>query len=209
LVTAGPTYEKIDPVRYIGNHSSGKMGFAIAEALADQGAKVILIAGPVSVSTHHPSIIRNDVVSAKEMFESCVHAFPDCDGAIMCAAVADFTPVITESSKIKRGKENYTIELMPTQDIAAELGRIKRSDQLLVGFALETNDEVNNASEKLRKKNLDFIVLNSLNDPGAGFRTDTNKISIIGRDNKTKQFELKLKADVAIDIVDAIIEAIG
>ncbi len=207
LVTAGPTHEKIDPVRFIGNLSSGKMGFAIANAILEQGARVTLVAGPVSLTLNHSAVTRIDVVSASDMFDACTTLFPSCDGAVMCAAVADFTPVHPENQKVKRGKTNYTIELTPTRDIAGTLGQMKQPGQLLVGFALETHDELKHAQEKLLRKNLDFIVLNSLNDEGAGFQTDTNKISIITKDNKTLFFELKPKEEVAHDIVDCIIEA--
>ncbi|WP_346860944.1 bifunctional phosphopantothenoylcysteine decarboxylase/phosphopantothenate--cysteine ligase CoaBC [uncultured Draconibacterium sp.] len=206
LVTAGPTYEKIDPVRFIGNHSSGKMGYAIAEELAKQGAQVTLVSGPVSVSTNNRNINVVKVVSAQEMYAASISAFKNCDAAVMCAAVADFTPVKTEDQKTKRGKENWNIELEPTKDIAAELGRVKTKKQVLVGFALETNDEVANAQKKLLKKNLDFIVLNSLNDKGAGFGVDTNKITIVDRNNNQKVFELKSKVEVAKDIVEKIVE---
>lgn len=205
LVTAGPTFEKIDPVRFIGNYSSGKMGYAIAEQLANQGAKVILVSGPVSVSVQHKNIDVFRVESANEMYEQCVFYFPNCNGAVMCAAVADFTPVSPEKQKTKRGKSNWNLELTPTKDIAATLGTIKRENQLLVGFALETNDELENAQHKLQKKNLDFIVLNSLNDNGAGFRGDTNKITIIDKNNNQQTFELKRKKEVAADIVEKII----
>lgn len=181
------------------------MGFAIAEELANQGANVILIAGPVSLSTQNPNITRIDIFSAQEMFAACEANFPQCDGAVMCAAVADFTPVNMETHKIKRKKENYTIELKPTSDIAARMGEMKQDNQVLVGFALETNNEMQNAQGKLARKNLDFIVLNSLNDKGAGFRTDTNKITIIDKHNKTTNFELKPKSEVAKDIVDYIV----
>lgn len=184
------------------------MGYAIAEELANQGADVFLVSGPVSLHTVHPNIQRIDVLSAQEMYDASLSKFPSCDVAIMCAAVADFTPVVVEDRKVKRGKENYTIELEPTKDIAAELGRQKRPNQKLVGFALETNDEVHNAHLKLSKKNLDFIVLNSMNDHGAGFKTDTNKISIIDHNN-TLDFELKSKRDVATDIVNYLIETIS
>lgn len=206
LVTAGPTYEKIDPVRFIGNYSSGKMGFAIAEELAAQGADVTLVAGPVDLSVSHSSINRIDVESAHEMYEEAVKAFSTSDGAIMCAAVADFTPRIKAEAKTKRGKEDWNLELEPTKDIAAELGKNKSKDQILVGFALETNDELENAQKKLEKKNLDFIVLNSLNDKGAGFGVDTNKITILEKGNKRYNFELKSKVEVARDIVAKIIE---
>jgi phosphopantothenoylcysteine decarboxylase/phosphopantothenate--cysteine ligase len=205
LVTAGPTFEKIDPVRFIGNYSSGKMGYAIAEQLANQGAKVILVSGPVSVSVQHKNIDVFRVESANEMYEQCVGYFPNCNGAVMCAAVADFTPVSPEKQKTKRGKNNWNLELTPTKDIAATLGTIKRENQLLVGFALETNDELENAQHKLQKKNLDFIVLNSLNDTGAGFRGDTNKITIIDKNNNQQIFELKRKKEVAADIVEKIV----
>jgi len=206
LVTAGPTYEKIDPVRFIGNYSSGKMGYAIAEELAEQGAQVVLVSGPVNIQAHHSNIKLIPVKSAEEMFEQSVRIFPNCDGAVMCAAVADFTPVIKLDAKAKRGKENWNIELEPTKDIAAELGKMKTEKQLLVGFALETNNELSNAIGKLEKKNLDFIVLNSLKDEGAGFGVDTNKITIVEKDNKITGFELKTKKEAAADIVEKIIE---
>ncbi|WP_372651704.1 bifunctional phosphopantothenoylcysteine decarboxylase/phosphopantothenate--cysteine ligase CoaBC [Draconibacterium sp.] len=206
LVTAGPTFEKIDPVRFIGNYSSGKMGYAIAEELAEQGAEVTLVSGPVSVSTQKAGVTVVPVESAEEMYKASVEHFKTVDGAIMCAAVADFTPAKKETEKTKRGKENWQIELQPTKDIAAELGQLKTNKQLLVGFALETNNELANAEGKLLKKNLDFIVLNSLNDKGAGFGVDTNKITIIEKGNKQTDFELKDKAEVAKDIVAKIIE---
>ncbi|KJF43749.1 bifunctional phosphopantothenoylcysteine decarboxylase/phosphopantothenate--cysteine ligase CoaBC [Draconibacterium sediminis] len=206
LVTAGPTFEKIDPVRFIGNYSSGKMGYAIAEELAEQGAEVTLVSGPVSVSTQKAGVTVVPVESAEEMYKASVEHFKSVDGAIMCAAVADFTPAKKETEKTKRGKENWQIELQPTKDIAAELGKLKTNKQLLVGFALETNNELANAEGKLLKKNLDFIVLNSLKDKGAGFGVDTNKITIIEKGNKQTDFELKDKAEVAKDIVAKIIE---
>jgi phosphopantothenoylcysteine decarboxylase / phosphopantothenate---cysteine ligase len=205
LVTAGPTFEKIDPVRFIGNYSSGKMGYAVAEELAGQGATVILVSGPVSVSTKNTQIKVISLESADEMYNESVQQFPACDAAVMCAAVADFTPVSPENLKTKRGKTNWNIELKPTLDIAAKLGEMKKSSQVLVGFALETNDEVFNAQAKLHKKNLDFIVLNSLNDAGAGFRGDTNKITIIDKNNNRQSFELKSKKEVAVDIVEKLI----
>ncbi len=205
LVTAGPTFEKIDPVRFIGNYSSGKMGYAIAEELAENGAKVILVSGPVSISTKKSGIKVVFVQSASEMYAESISKFADCDGAIMCAAVADFTPVKTENRKTKRGKENWNIELRPTKDIAATLGETKKNNQILVGFALETNDEIVNARKKLEKKNLDFIVLNSLNEKGAGFQVDTNKITIIDKSNNQQNFELKSKKEVAVDIVQEVI----
>jgi len=205
LVTAGPTYEKIDPVRFVGNHSSGKMGYAIAESIAQQGGDVVLISGPTSLSANHPNIRKINVVSADEMYEECVHIFPSCDIAIMCAAVADFSPEYPEDTKIKQ-KTELNITLKKTKDIAAELGGTKRDEQILVGFALETDNEIDNAYMKLKSKNLDFIVLNSLNDPGAGFATDTNKITIVDKDGAKTDFPLKSKQDVAEDIVKKIIE---
>ncbi|WP_317126926.1 phosphopantothenoylcysteine decarboxylase [Mariniphaga sediminis] len=205
LVTAGPTFEKLDPVRFLGNYSSGKMGYAIAEELARQGAKVVLVSGPVAVSTRKEGIEVLPVESAAEMYQACVTHFPHCDGAVMAAAVADFTPANPDSQKTKRGKKNLTIELQPTKDIAAALGQMKKARQLLVGFALETTDELANAQKKLEKKNLDFIVLNSLNDKGAGFGGDTNKITLLGKNNRRKAFELKSKKEVAADIVEMMI----
>lgn len=180
------------------------MGFAIAERLADLGAKVILVAGPVSLHTNHSNIKRIDVVSAKEMYGECVKHFPICDGAIMVAAVADFAPVVVDDQKIKRSSSNYLLELRPNPDIAASLGAIKRDNQLLIGFALETNDEEQNALHKLKKKNLDFIVLNSLRDSGSGFQHDTNRIKIIDRTGFIERYELKSKREVAIDIVNKL-----
>lgn len=209
LVTAGPTYEKIDPVRFIGNYSSGKMGYAIAERLADCGAEVVLISGPVSLSVENRNITLVKVETAEEMYRESVARFPETNGAVMCAAVADFTPVIVANQKTKRVKDNWNLELQPTKDIAKTLGEAKRENQLLVGFALETTNEVNNARLKLKRKNLDFIVLNSLNEVGAGFQVDTNKITIIDRNNNQQFFELKSKKEVAIDIVDKIISIIN
>jgi len=209
LVTAGPTYEKIDPVRFIGNYSSGKMGFAIAEELANCGAEVMLITGPVSMSSKNPGIKTLRIDSAAQMYEHCTKFFPECDGAVMSAAVADYTPEITENTKKKRDKTGFILNLIPTRDIAASLGKIKRADQILIGFALETDNELEHAKEKLIRKNLNFIVLNSLNDKGAGFGTDTNKITIIDRDNNTESFELKSKRDVAADIVEKMISIIS
>ncbi|HET6555939.1 MAG TPA: bifunctional phosphopantothenoylcysteine decarboxylase/phosphopantothenate--cysteine ligase CoaBC [Prolixibacteraceae bacterium] len=205
LVTAGPTYEKIDPVRFIGNYSSGKMGYAIANELAEAGAKVTLVSGPVDIHIAHEGITVIPVESAEQMHEKCISIFPQTDGAVMCAAVADFTPAGFSDSKIKREKDDLTIRLKPTKDIAGDLGRLKTVSQVLVGFALETNDELANAFSKLQRKNLDLIVLNSLNDHGAGFGVDTNKITLIGKDNKPAFFKLKSKVEVASDIVDAII----
>ena len=200
LVTAGPTYEKIDPVRFIGNYSSGKMGFAIAEECAAQGADVTLIAGPVSMECKNPGIKRVDVESACEMYDAAMQAFPTCDVAVLSAAVADYRPAQCAPVKMKRTADDMFIELTPNSDIAASLGAVKNENQLLVGFALETNNAEENARLKLEKKNLDFIVLNSLEDKGAGFACDTNKVTIIDKHGKS-DFPLKSKKDVAKDIV--------
>lgn len=202
LITAGPTYERIDPVRFIGNYSSGKMGFALAEECAGRGAEVTLIAGPVSLTINHPNITRIDVESAEEMYNASVKAFPAMDAAILCAAVADFRPEEQYAEKVKRSGDILNISLVPNKDIAASLGKMKKANQLLVGFALETNDEENNALKKIVKKNLDFIVLNSLNDAGAGFKYNTNKIAILNSNGERKDFGLKSKKDVASDIID-------
>ncbi|MBO7137206.1 MAG: bifunctional phosphopantothenoylcysteine decarboxylase/phosphopantothenate--cysteine ligase CoaBC [Bacteroidaceae bacterium] len=206
LITAGPTYEKIDPVRFIGNYSSGKMGFALAEVCAEQGAEVTLVSGPVTLTTKHPAIRRIDVESAAEMYDAATRNFPDADITILCAAVADFTPKVTADKKIKRKGDDLTLELQPTQDIAAALGAIKRKGQMMVGFALETDDELANARKKLKKKNLDLIVLNSLQDPGAGFRLDTNKVTIIDRHHGLTAYDTKSKREVAEDIIESIIQ---
>ena len=203
LITAGPTYEKIDPVRFIGNYSSGKMGYALAEACAERGAEVTLVSGPVNLKVTHPNIHRIDVESAEQMYEAAVSAYADADAGILCAAVADFTPETVAGQKIKREKDDLVLRLKPTHDIAAALGKQKQAHQKLVGFALETTDEVAHAQDKLNRKNFDFIVLNSLNDPGAGFRHDTNKISIIDRKGRT-DYPLKSKAEVARDIIDRL-----
>jgi phosphopantothenoylcysteine decarboxylase/phosphopantothenate--cysteine ligase len=205
LVTAGPTHEAIDPVRFIGNHSSGKMGFAIAEALADRGAEVQLVCGPTTQHTNHPGISVTRVVSAAQLYDACVARFDQADITVLAAAVADYRPATEASEKIKKKDENLVLELTRTHDTAAELGKRKRDDQVIVGFALETNDEQSNALKKLRSKNFDLIVLNSLQDKGAGFGHDTNKVTIIDRNEKTTTFELKDKREVANDIVDAAI----
>ena len=202
LITAGPTYEAIDPVRFIGNWSTGKMGFALAEECAARGADVTLIAGPVNLKTVNPGIKRIDVTSAHQMYEAAIKHFPDSDAAILCAAVADFTPVETADNKIKR-KGEITLTLKPTDDIAASLGAIKRPNQRMVGFALETNDEFSNAQDKLQRKNLDFIVLNSLRDEGAGFGYDTNKVTLIDRKGK-EELPLQSKKDVAKAIISKL-----
>lgn len=205
LITAGPTYEKIDPVRFIGNYSSGKMGYALAEECAERGAEVELVSGPVSINLNRANIHITKVESATQMYAAAVNAFPKTDIAILCAAVADFTPRETKDVKIKREKGDVAIQLVPTKDIAAELGRMKKESQFMVGFALETNDETNNAINKLKAKKLDFIVLNSLNDKGAGFSVDTNKITIIS-DTSKYEYSLKPKREVAKDIIDKICE---
>ena len=202
LITAGPTYEAIDPVRFIGNWSTGKMGFALAEECANRGADVTLIAGPVNLNTVNPGIKRIDVKTAHQMYEAAMQHFPQSDAAILCAAVADFTPVESADTKIKR-KGEITLTLKPTEDIAASLGAIKRPDQRMVGFALETNDEFSNAQDKLERKNLDFIVLNSLRDEGAGFGYDTNKVTLIDR-NGSENLPLQSKKDVAKAIINKL-----
>lgn len=200
VITAGPTYEKIDPVRFIGNYSSGKMGFAIAEECLRRGADVTLVAGPVSL-TCSSGIRRLDVESCQDMYDAATSEFADADVAILAAAVADFRPALVADRKIKRGKDDMVITLCPTHDIAAALGASKKADQTLVAFALETNDEEANAMRKLEKKNADFVVLNSLRNEGTCFRTDQNQIEIVSRDGKTS-YEKKSKADTASDIVD-------
>jgi phosphopantothenoylcysteine decarboxylase/phosphopantothenate--cysteine ligase len=202
LITAGPTYEKIDPVRFIGNYSSGKMGFALAAECARRGADVTLVAGPVSLSTPE-GVNRIDVESCQEMYEASTKAFPQMDAAILCAAVADFRPETTADQKIKREKDDLILRLQPTHDIAQQLGKLKTDNQVLVGFALETNDEEVNAKKKLAKKNLDFIVLNSTRNKGTTFRSDDNQISIISA-NGQKDFPKKPKTEVARDIVDEL-----
>lgn len=206
LVTAGPTYEAIDPVRFIGNHSSGKMGFAIAEELANHGATVNLVCGPTHQHTNHPHVDVKHVTSAEEMFNACNVLFPDADITVLAAAVADYRPTVKADQKIKKNNGNITLELTKTQDIAASLGKLKHNGQIIVGFALETENEQTNALKKLDTKNFDLIVLNSLNDKGAGFGHDTNKITIINRKHEVKSFTLKGKREVAHDIVEAIIE---
>lgn len=207
VITAGPTYEKIDPVRFIGNYSSGKMGYALAEACANRGAEVILVSGPVSLSAHHPAIKRIDVESADEMYEATVHAFQEANAAILCAAVADYRPENKAEQKIKREKdEELLLRLVANKDIAAALGRMKKDGQVLVGFALETQNGIQHATGKLERKNLDFIVLNSLSDTGAGFRCDTNKVSILERNGQITEYALKSKTEVAGDIVNKLVD---
>ena len=203
LVSAGPTHEPIDPVRFIGNHSSGKMGFALAEEAAKRGADVTLIAGPVSLESPH-GVNRINVKTAQDMFEACTGNFEAQDIIIMAAAVADYTPIEVASEKVKKNAENWGVELKKTKDVLAWIGKNKKVNQKLVGFALETENEQANAFGKLERKNLDIIVLNSLKDKGAGFQHDSNKVTIIDRNNKVTSFELKSKQDVAIDILDTI-----
>jgi len=207
LITAGPTYESIDPVRFIGNHSSGKMGYALAEVAASLGAQVKLISGPVSIKTNNEAIQVIDVSTAEEMYKASHEFFNNCDIAILSAAVADFTPKTVASQKIKKGKDCLTLELTKTKDILTSLSKIKKR-QFLVGFALETQNELENAKTKLKKKNLDLIVLNSLNDQGAGFKINTNKITLISKDNKIIPYEVKSKKEVAFDILKYIIREI-
>lgn len=206
LVTAGPTYEKIDPVRFIGNYSTGKMGYAIAEEAASRGAEVVLVSGPVDLTTRHPAIDLVKVESAREMLAACEERFDSVDYAVMCAAVADYAPADCAATKIKReGNEPPVIHLVKNPDIARTLGMKKRPGQKMVGFALETDHEFDNAMTKLRSKNLDMIVLNSLRDKGAGFGTDTNKITIFTADGGETSFALKSKREVAADIIDTLI----
>ena len=203
MITAGPTYEKIDPVRFIGNYSSGKMGFAIAEECARRGAEVTLITGPVALQCS-PSIHRWDVESCAEMYEKAIEVFPQSDIAVLCAAVADFRPEQVAEQKFKREKDDLVLRLQPTEDIAAAIGKMKREDQKTIGFALETNHEEAHARKKLKEKNLDFIVLNSTRIPGTTFRSDDNQVTILSAQGK-KEYEKKPKTEVARDIVDAIV----
>jgi len=204
LVTAGPTFEAIDPVRYIGNHSTGKMGYAIAKELAERGAKVRLVSGPTHQKLNHPKVNIDSVTSAKEMYEKCTEVFKESDIIVLSAAVADYTPKKKSKEKIKKTGDDLHLELLKTVDIAATLGKVKSKNQIMVGFALESENELKNAKIKLRKKKFDFIVLNSIRDEGAGFGHDTNKISIIDQVESVKDFEMKSKPEVAIDIVDEI-----
>lgn len=208
LITAGPTQEAIDPVRFISNHSTGKMGYAIARAFAKAGANVILVSGPTALPLPHPAVRRVDVKSAQQMYEAASREFVTADVVILSAAVADYTPAHPTDQKIKKKEATFSIELSRTVDIAATLGRQKRAGQVLVGFALETNDELENARKKLINKNLDLIVLNSLRDAGAGFGHDTNKITVIDRDGPVHEFDLKLKDELARDLLSLVIEKI-
>lgn len=208
LITAGPTYEKIDPVRFVGNYSSGKMGFALAEECARRGAEVTLVAGPVSAALRPmPNLRRIDVESCLQMRDAAVEAFKTADAAILCAAVADFRPEEAAGQKIKREGDGLSLRLVPNPDIAAELGRMKTDRQVMVGFALETNDEQQNAEKKLAKKNLDFIVLNSLRNPGTCFKSDENQVSIISAEGR-RDYEKKPKTEVARDIIDELNETL-
>lgn len=209
LVTAGPTFEPIDPVRFIGNHSSGKMGVAIAESLARKGAKVHLILGPGHISTTVPGISTQKVQTSGEMFGAVSQHYPDCDIAVLAAAVADYRPVSVAASKIKKTEAKFNIELEKTIDIASSIGKIKKPGQINVGFALETDNELENAKSKLERKNLDFIVLNSLKDEGAGFEHDTNVVTFVDKDNNIKKYELMSKKEVAGNIVDKIIHLLN
>lgn len=208
LVTAGPTYEALDPVRFIGNNSTGKMGYAIAEALANSGAEVTLVSGPTRLSVAHAQVILKRVSSAEEMYHACREVFEQSDITILSAAVADYRPAHVANQKIKKSDAVFQLELTKTTDIAAELGKIKKPHQFTVGFALETENERSNAIKKIQSKNLDFIVLNSLNDSGAGFGHDTNKITIIDRNQNEKEFNLKSKKEVARDIVNEVIKRV-
>ncbi len=206
LITAGPTYEPIDPVRFIGNHSSGKMGIAIAEAFAENGAEVVLVKGPTHLKSVHSSIQEVSIQTASEMFSTCEQYFPESDVIVFAAAVADYTPKKPSEQKIKKGKDEWSLELVKTKDIAATLGKKKKLSQFIVGFALETEDEINHANEKLLKKNFDIIVLNSLQDEGAGFSHDTNKITILDKAGVVKSYPLKPKTELAYDLVQYILD---
>lgn len=208
LVTAGPTHEAIDPVRFIGNRSSGKMGFAIAEELSKRGATVKLVTGPSDLSVKDKAIDRSDVESAEEMYNACMKDFSDMDIIVMSAAVADFRPDVSADKKISKKNNTLSLSLVPTQDILKNMGEKKNKNQVLVGFALETDNEHANAKDKLERKNLDLIVLNSLNDSGAGFDVDTNKVTFIERSGKERSFDKKLKTEVAKDLVDAIMDSL-
>lgn len=204
LITAGPTREALDPVRFISNHSSGKMGYAIAEAFLEKGADVILMSGPVNLSLSHPQLTVIPIQSANEMFLVCCQHFEQADILVFAAAVADYRPAIIASQKIKKSEDAFTIKMVKNVDIAFEFGRIKKSDQISVGFALETNDELQHALDKLNRKNFDMVILNSMNDDQATFGYDTNKISIISSELGKRDFPLKAKRDVAIDIVKEV-----
>ncbi len=205
LISAGPTHERIDPVRFIGNHSSGKMGYALAEEAASRGADVVLVSGPVDITSAHKNIRTIHVTSADQMFTQCIQHFHECDVCIMAAAIADYTPAEVKEEKIKKDAQNLMLDLIKTKDVLAELGKRKKSGQLLVGFALETNNEVENAKRKLKKKNLDMIILNSLRDEGAGFGINTNKVCIIDDNENIINYTVKMKTALAKDIIDIIV----
>jgi phosphopantothenoylcysteine decarboxylase/phosphopantothenate--cysteine ligase len=204
LVTAGPTHEPIDPVRFVGNRSSGKMGIAIAEELAARGFEVTLVKGPTHLQPSNPQIVEIQVETAAEMYETCAQYFPLNDVIVFAAAVADYTPKFPSATKIKKRENEFSILMVKTKDIALEMGKLKKPGQIVVGFALETDNEMINAHEKLKNKNLDFVVLNSVQDKGAGFQYDTNKITIIDNKENVVKFELKSKTAVATDIVNYI-----
>jgi len=206
LITAGPTYEKIDPVRFIGNYSSGKMGYAIAELFADMGAEITLVSGPVHISIDHPNIKLIKVESAVEMYNACLNAFPLVDIAIMSAAVADYRPETFSEVKIKKKDEHLTLNLIKNPDILSALGHLKKEKQLVIGFALENNNEIENAKSKLENKKADAIILNTLNNSGAGFQHDTNQITIILKNGAIFEFELKSKTEVAKDIAECVLK---
>ena len=206
LVTAGPTHENIDPVRFIGNHSSGKMGFAIAEAFAAEGAQVYLVSGPVSLDCNDSGVEVIRVTSAADMYERCLGLIDQVEVAVFNAAVSDYTPVKAYGKKVKRGDQRWSIEMKPTRDIAAEMGKRKKAGQVMVGFALETDNEIDHARKKLEKKNLDLMVLNSMRDDGAGFGTDTNRVTMIDKAGRTNKYELKPKVQVADDLVQRVIK---
>ncbi len=208
LITAGPTHEPIDPVRFVGNRSSGKMGIAIAEEFAARGFDVTLIKGPTHLSATNPKIVQIEVETAAQMYATCAQYFTFNDVIVFAAAVADYTPKNPSAIKIKKREEEFSIEMVKTADIAGELGKLKRPGQVLVGFALETDHEMAHAQEKLNKKNLDFIVLNSVNDKGAGFQYDTNKVTIIDNSGNVTKFDLKPKTEVASDIADYVFKII-
>ncbi len=206
LITAGPTYEAIDPVRFIGNHSTGKMGYALAEALAGRGAQIELVSGPVNLSLNHPNIKITKVTSAVEMFEASKRIYGDCDITVFAAAVADYVPENPENQKIKKSEDRLLLQLKKNPDIAAELGKLKSDKQINIGFALETQNGIEHAKQKIKAKNFDLIILNTLEDEGAGFGTDTNKITLIDTNNNTTNFELKLKHELAKDIANVLFE---
>ncbi|HWB63013.1 MAG TPA: phosphopantothenoylcysteine decarboxylase [Chitinophagales bacterium] len=204
LITAGPTYEPIDPVRFIGNRSSGKMGIAIANEFAGRGYEVILVKGPTHLKSNHTGVTEIEVETAAQMYEQCAQYFPQCDVIIFSAAVADYTPKNPSPTKIKKAGNEMTVELVKTKDIAGELGKTKKPNQVVVGFALETDNELHNAQQKLYNKHLDFIILNSVKDAGAAFQHDTNKVTILDNSGKQVIFELKPKTEVAKDIANYV-----